>query len=174
MTAVQFPLRYTLCLLTRYERVLLLHRNRPPNQGLWNGVGGHIEAGETPRQACLREIREETGFDVPEITYSGVLIWQGFEIPYGGLYIFHAAAPEGNARSNDEGELAWWNRKDVFTSPQVVSNIHCFGPLVLNGAEPRLYQFEYDDHTILKWQIHALPEALSADQIPPPDGWQMS
>ena len=40
----------------------MLHRRRPPNQGLWNGVGGRIEAGEPPLAACLREVQEETGY----------------------------------------------------------------------------------------------------------------
>jgi len=53
---------YTLCFLTRGDHILMLHRRRPPNQGLWNRVGGRIEAGESPLTACLREVREETGY----------------------------------------------------------------------------------------------------------------
>jgi hypothetical protein len=45
-------LRYTLCFLTRGDQVLMLHRRRPPNQGLWNGVGGRLEPGETRATAC--------------------------------------------------------------------------------------------------------------------------
>lgn len=151
--------------------MLLVHRNRPPNQGLWNGVGGHIEPDETPHQACLREVVEETGYTLPFLTFSGVLTWQGFEIPLGGLYIFHAPAPDGNACANDEGELRWWRREDVFTSPAVVSNIHRFAPLVLGGAEPQLYHFVYNQHTIMNWRILPLPLELAEDKIPPTHGW---
>ncbi len=54
-------LRYTLCFLTRGDSVLMLHRQKPPNLGFWNGVGGRLEQGETPRACMLREVREETG-----------------------------------------------------------------------------------------------------------------
>jgi 8-oxo-dGTP diphosphatase len=44
------------------EDVVLVHKLRPPWQaGKYNGVGGKIEAGETPHEAMQREFFEETG-----------------------------------------------------------------------------------------------------------------
>jgi 8-oxo-dGTP diphosphatase len=43
------------------ERVILIRKNRPAWQaGKLNGVGGHIESGESARGAMLREFEEET------------------------------------------------------------------------------------------------------------------
>lgn len=43
-----------------YSKVLLIEKQRPAWQkGKWNGIGGHIEAGETPNQAMAREFEEE-------------------------------------------------------------------------------------------------------------------
>ena len=41
-------------------RGVLLHLHK--RLGLWLQPGGHIDPGETPEQAALREVREETGF----------------------------------------------------------------------------------------------------------------
>jgi 8-oxo-dGTP diphosphatase len=129
----QFPvMRYTLCFLTREcsneiraqdgcvdddgdwytcQEVLMLHRRYPPNQGLWNGVGGRLEPGESPRSCILREVYEETGYRLTRVSFRGILTWDGFETPSGGLYIFTADAPEREnqpaAWECPEGLLMW-------------------------------------------------------------------
>lgn len=146
-------IRYTLCFLTRGEMVLMLHRVNPPNQGLWNGVGGRLEPGETPRQSVIREVNEETGYELQSVAFRGILTWDGFETPPGGLYIFTAPAPPGEPMACLEGALAWKPRSWVFTSPEVVSNIHHFGPHVLDAtlpvAAPQVYHFSYRDGQIV-------------------------
>ncbi|MDO8618192.1 MAG: NUDIX domain-containing protein [Candidatus Uhrbacteria bacterium] len=47
--------------LDQHQKVLLCHRT---DQDLWNLPGGGLEAGETPWEGCIREVKEETGFDV--------------------------------------------------------------------------------------------------------------
>ncbi|HXA34009.1 MAG TPA: NUDIX domain-containing protein [Acidimicrobiales bacterium] len=41
--------------------ILLVRRGRPPQAGRWSVPGGHVEPGERPEAAVVRELREETG-----------------------------------------------------------------------------------------------------------------
>ena len=161
----KLPLQFTLCFLTRGDEVLMLYRNRPPNQGLWNGVGGHIEPGELPESACRREVEEETGFHLDAVRFAGLLTWHGFEIPAGGLYLYTAPAPAGQPVASDEGFLQWQPRADVITSPAVVDNLHFVLPAILNGAPPQVYHFDYRNGQIIGHTVQPLPAWLGNDLL---------
>jgi 8-oxo-dGTP diphosphatase len=156
-------LRYTLCFLFRDDQVLMLHRKNPPNRDLWNGVGGHLEPGESARTCVLREVHEETGFRLADADFRGLLTWDGFETPPGGLYIFTAPAPVGEPLSSPEGALAWKPLRWVLSSPEVVSNIAVFGPHVFGGAAPQRYHFCYQNGQIASHAIMALPPDLAVE-----------
>jgi 8-oxo-dGTP diphosphatase len=148
---------FTLCFLLHGEDVLMLHRRFPPNQGRWNGVGGHIEPGETPRQAAIREVAEETGYHIENPEFAGLLTWEGFEIPPGAIAIFTAQVPHADFVTNHEGDLAWKPRDWACTSPDVVDNIHVFLPQILAGTDPVHYHFRYQDGQRVEDIITPLP-----------------
>jgi dATP pyrophosphohydrolase len=52
-------------------QVLLLER--ADKKGFWQSVTGSLEAGETPRDAAIREVAEETGLDATQYGFSD---WQ--------------------------------------------------------------------------------------------------
>ncbi len=48
------------------NKFLLIKRGTSPLKGCWAAPGGHVDRGETPHQAAIREMKEEIG----EITVS--------------------------------------------------------------------------------------------------------
>ena len=59
--------KYFLCvdgIYIKNGKILLLKRNVEPFKGCWHVIGGHVEENETPKQALVREFKEETNLDV--------------------------------------------------------------------------------------------------------------
>jgi len=81
------------------ERVVLIRKRRPAWQaGKLNGVGGKLEAGETPIDAMRREFREEAAIDVHDwqhvLTLTGA-DWQGhFFRAFGDVSLVRAVTDE--------------------------------------------------------------------------------
>jgi 8-oxo-dGTP diphosphatase len=54
-------------LFDRHDRLLIYLRNDKPEipfPNHWDCFGGHLEEGETPEQAMIREVKEELGIDL--------------------------------------------------------------------------------------------------------------
>jgi len=49
------------------DKILLLHRQENKSQGnKWGIPGGKVSKGETPLEAIIREVKEETGYDISD------------------------------------------------------------------------------------------------------------
>lgn len=101
----------TLCYLKQNGCTLMVHRVKKANdmhQGKWNGLGGKLEAGETPEECARREIREESGLEVSSLTLKGLLTFPGFaneEDWY--AFVFTAESESGEPVDSAEGALKW-------------------------------------------------------------------
>ena len=66
----------TLCYIEKDDQYLMLHRvkkRQDVNRDKWIGVGGHFEAGESPEECLLREVREETGLTLTGWQFRGIV-----------------------------------------------------------------------------------------------------
>jgi 8-oxo-dGTP pyrophosphatase MutT (NUDIX family) len=69
------PVHVTASAVVVGPRGVVLHRHK--RLGLWLQPGGHIDPGETPEAAALREVHEETGFACAEPVFVHVDVHAG-------------------------------------------------------------------------------------------------
>ncbi|HEY80070.1 MAG TPA: NUDIX domain-containing protein [Caldilineae bacterium] len=115
------PSRFTLIprvlvIATREEEVLLLRRAEHKRlwPGLYNAPGGHVERGETPVEAAVRELAEETGLRASRLELRGLLIGDAVgELPGVILFIYHAQVSGELHARNPEGVPHWIPRAQL-------------------------------------------------------------
>ncbi|MEH7276038.1 NUDIX hydrolase [Neobacillus vireti] len=135
-------MKYTLCFLKKDDEVLMLLRAKEPNKGKWNGVGGKIEHEETPVENCKREVLEETGLQLKNQIFKGMIALNGIEC----IYVFASNDFEGNILPSDEGILEWKKIDWILSSKGVVENIPFFIEDVIDfTSEPKVYDCSYSD-----------------------------
>ncbi|MEH7178321.1 NUDIX hydrolase [Neobacillus vireti] len=135
-------MKYTLCFLKKDDEVLMLLRAKEPNKGKWNGVGGKIEHEETPVENCKREVLEETGLQLKNQIFKGMIALNGIEC----IYVFASNDFEGNILPSDEGILEWKKLDWILSSKGVVENIPFFIEDVIDFTiEPKVYDCSYSD-----------------------------
>ena len=136
------------------SRLLLIRKARPAWQKRFlNGVGGHIEEGETIHEAMVREFREETGIITEEVDWVRKLEYTHYNPPHvmpnSSAKVYYLVAElieERNeeARDGSPGETLWWQdlyragstRLPYSISPMegipMLPNLHWIIPLCLD------------------------------------------
>jgi 8-oxo-dGTP diphosphatase len=61
------------CFLIRDGKILLIRRANEPYKGQVTVPGGRKKRGETLKQACAREMLEETGYVLKDMQFAGIL-----------------------------------------------------------------------------------------------------
>ena len=101
----------TLCYVRQDGRTLMLHRNKKEgdvHRGKWNGLGGKLDAGESPDECVVREVREESGLNILDARLRGVLTFPAFKDGEDWIvFVYTAARFEGKIGECPEGTLEW-------------------------------------------------------------------
>lgn len=158
--------KYTICFIRKRDKILLLNRNKKPNMGMWNGVGGKIEENETPYEGIIRETFEETGIELPSVTSKGNVIFKDKDEPWDGegMYVFLADLPHGvhmdTPLSTAEGLLQWKEIDWILNCDNrgVVSNLQSYLPIILKEESKFEHIFTYDNRNIINYTTACLTE----------------
>lgn len=113
----------SLCYIERDGCYLMLHRikkENDANEGKWIGIGGKFEPGETPEQCCRREVMEETGLTLSELTYRGIVDFVSDCWAEEIMHLFSARIADDAGITTDcsEGVLEWIPIEKVTDLPQ--------------------------------------------------------
>jgi len=106
-------------------QVLLVRRAAPPAEGLWSIPGGLVDVGEPLSDACLREVREETGLEaslgqMAKVVERIIPDDQG-RVEYHYLIVDFVGSAEGQPRAgSDAGEAAWFDIDRTAQLPAVL------------------------------------------------------
>ncbi len=148
----------------------MLYRANPPNQHLWNGLGGKLRQQETPISCIQREVMEEARISLhprQHLRFAGIVTWP---MSSQGMYAYIADLPQEYAvwegeRNTPEGLLSWkpihWVCDQQNAS--VVSNIPHFLPKMLAQPVPQEYYCHYHEGQFVELIIRPLAPYLKSD-----------
>jgi 8-oxo-dGTP diphosphatase len=130
-----FPLPVVFCFFRGEKGVLLYRRMTAP----WNGTvtvpGGKKELGETAREACIREIEEETGYRLRSLRLRGIAHILSGENEATGYY-FSSRDFEGELRDSCEGVPFWHPAEESLSLEGINPFYSLLAPKILDETAP--------------------------------------
>ncbi len=147
----------TLLYILNGDYVLLIEKKRGIGKGLYNGVGGKINPGETPVQAAIRECKEEIGVTPIDLTWRGILEFHNDERFYGLVYVFLATQYKGKLVETDEARPVWFRISNL-PYDRMWKDDRYWLPLVLEEDKTIFGRFVYKNgwSQLIKKEIYLL------------------
>lgn len=124
--------RVTNCVLAKGDELLLLQK---PRRGWFVAPGGKMEPGESVKDACVREFREETGIYIKDPKIKGIFTFimkEGNQVQSEWMmFTFVASEFDGQLiESSDEGDLSWQKIADLKNLPMAEGDYHILDYMV--------------------------------------------
>lgn len=138
-----------------WNMVLLVLKERPLWQkGRFNLCGGHVEDGELPLDAAIRELKEETGYDPVNPPFKSGEI-KGNDFIVHCFVIDVAPDIEPMPRLGETEKVQWFNWTDVRENEKLLQNLQVIVPLMHLGATNWKVVQEIDDKVTVEFRTNA-------------------
>lgn len=137
-SAARHTARLATVSFVRHGDGVLLLRHPPSSDrfaGRWNGIGGHVEAGEDVRASARRELREEAGIHVKGLRLRGVIHEAGMQGHAYVIFLFVGEAPSRALHPAPGLELRWQPLADL-DALDVVDDVRELLPRLLGAEDP--------------------------------------
>jgi len=129
-----------------------------PDKRIWankyNGIGGHVERDEDVLASVAREVREETGLMVKNLTLRGIVNVDAGDAAGVIMFVFSAEYASGEPLPSEEGTLEWITRDRLDALP-LVDDLPFLIPRVLDAApdHPPFFartHYDADDRLVIE------------------------
>lgn len=136
------------------DKVLLINKKRGLGAGKVNAPGGHIEEGETPLEAAVRETEEETGLTPINPRQVGKLFFQFTNGLKMEGTVFIADGCLGEAVETDEAD-PFWIHIDEIPYREMWEDDLLWLPHVIKGKNI-MGRFIFDDDKMLSYEMEVI------------------
>lgn len=141
------------CYIKDNDNYLMLYRNKRKedlNLGKWIGVGGHIEYGESPDEAIIREVKEETNLNLLDYKLRGIIYF--YNDNYNEvMHLYTSNKFSGELKESDEGTLKWIKSSDILNL-NLWEGDRAFWPLIFDSEEYFEMALYYNNNELVKVQ----------------------
>lgn len=129
------------CFLIKDNKVVATkYKQGSLKEGYYDIPGGKIEEGEIPKQTAIREMKEETGIDVKNLRYKGIMT---IEYP-NRKFVFDTFISNdyvGIPQDFEENTSEWIDIDELLKKEKILSNIMILDRFFIKGLINDNYNF---------------------------------
>ena len=114
------------------EVVVTKYKKGNKKEGYYDIPGGKIEEWENPKQTAIREMKEETGIEIQNLKYKGIMT---IEYP-NRMFIFDTFISkeyEGEPQEFEENTSEWIDIDELLKKEKILSNIILLDKFLIKG-----------------------------------------
>lgn len=143
----------TLCFPVTDGEILLIKKKRGIGEGLYNGPGGKVEGGETPREAARREVREEIRADVSELAKLGELAFEMAGDPFMFVHVYRSPGVIGEPAETPEARPEWFDVEEIPYDEMWPDDRYWLPQLLEGHTFEGTFRFGESEHDLQDWEL---------------------